>query len=51
MLVVLGISLVFDAFLYHHFTNIFEAQYELTNALINKIKHNDSVHEAQNEEE
>ena len=51
ILIVLGISIIFDAFLYHHFTNFFEAQFELTDRLIKMIKHEEVVPEAQEEEE
>jgi hypothetical protein len=32
------ISIIFDAMLYHHFNNIFEAQYQLTDTILSNIK-------------
>jgi len=34
------ISFMLDALLYHHFNNIFEAQFQLTNTILHKINDN-----------
>ena len=40
---ILLISIVFDVMLYHHFNNIFEAQYQLTDTILSNM--NEHSHE------
>lgn len=42
---ILLLSIMFDAFLYHHFNNIFEAQYQLTDTILKSIKQHEHEEE------